>query len=330
MMPKSTEFLSPFSQGIERFLQHKRALGRRYDTEEAALHLFDRFLVERQVRKMEAVTPQVIEAFLASRPRRSPRSFNHLLGVMHRLFGWLVAHDIVDRSPVQHCARRGGTQRTPFILAPEHARRLLELVSQLPDVRGSERRGQTYRVVFAVLYGLGLRVSEVCRLFVQDVDQKRNLFFIRQTKFGKDRLVPFGPKMAKVIKIYLAEGRATSHGGPAANAPLFTVHGERPLNRQDIGAIFRRLRPRLGITVPEGVSPPRVHDLRHSFAVRCLLGWYRQGIDPSRRLLHLSTFLGHVQPESTAVYLTITSDLLREAGGRFEDYARPLLKEVRQ
>ena len=69
---------------------------------------------------------------------------------------------------------------------------------------------------------------------------------------------------------------------------------------------------------------PRVHDLRHSFAVGTLLRWYREGADPAARLLHLSTFLGHVDPASTAVYLTITADLLQAAGERFERFAAPL------
>jgi integrase len=71
-----------------------------------------------------------------------------------------------------------------------------------------------------------------------------------------------------------------------------------------------------------------VHDLRHSFAVGTLLRWYRTGVDPAQRLIHLSTFLGHVNPESTAVYLTITTDLLQEANQRFERFTGPLLKEV--
>jgi site-specific recombinase XerD len=110
---------------------------------------------------------------------------------------------------------------------------------------------------------------------------------------------------------------------------LFAVHAGGRLRRQQIGKVFRQLLPQLGLTVEAGAStPPRVHDLRHSFAVRTLLRWYRTGVDPGQRLLHLSTFLGHVQPESTAVYLTITGELLAEAGCRFEAFARPLVREV--
>jgi integrase len=76
--------------------------------------------------------------------------------------------------------------------------------------------------------------------------------------------------------------------------------------------------------LPAGVAPPRVHDLRHSFAVGALLRWYRDGGDPTSRLLHLSTFLGHVDPASTAVYLTITAELLQAAGERFGRFVAPL------
>ena len=77
----------------------------------------------------------------------------------------------------------------------------------------------------------------------------------------------------------------------------------------------------LDLAVPEGVSPPTLHSLRHSFAVGCLLRWYREGLDPSSRLHQLSTFMGHVDPASTAIYLTITPALLAEANRRFEDFA---------
>ena len=79
----------------------------------------------------------------------------------------------------------------------------------------------------------------------------------------------------------------------------------------------------LELPVPDGVSPPRLHDLRHSFAVGCLLRWYRDGLDPQVRLCQLSTFMGHVEPRSTAVYLTITPALLAEASRRFEAFAAP-------
>ncbi len=84
----------------------------------------------------------------------------------------------------------------------------------------------------------------------------------------------------------------------------------------------------LDLAVPDGVSPPRLHGLRHSFAVGCLLRWYREGLDPSARLHQLSTFMGHVSPLSTAVYLRITPQLLAEGASRFEAFAEPAWSEV--
>ena len=91
---------------------------------------------------------------------------------------------------------------------------------------------------------------------------------------------------------------------------------------------FHALWPRLGLKVPAGAAPPRLHCLRHSFAVGTLLRWYRSGINPQQWLCDLSTFMGHVHPASTAVYLTITAELLDEANQRFHRFAAPLLKEV--
>lgn len=329
MTRRAQGYASPLAEGMGRFIAHKRVLGRRYDTEVYALRLFDRYLVAQEITKLDAITPAVIEAFLATRPRVRPRSYNHLLGVLRRLFRWLVARGHIAHTPVLCPTRRASAARLPFILSPESAQRLLDLAAGLPEIPGVALCGPTYHAIFALLYGLGLRVGEVCRLDVADVDESRKLLVIRDTKFGKHRLVPFGPRMGAMLGHYLLLRRAG--GRPLATAaPLFSGLAGGRLRRQQIGKIFRGLLPALGLTVPPGASPPRLHDLRHSFAVRTLLRWYRAGIDPSRRLLHLSTFLGHVQPESTAVYLTITSDLLAEAGCRFEVFARPFVERVRR
>jgi integrase len=81
------------------------------------------------------------------------------------------------------------------------------------------------------------------------------------------------------------------------------------------------------LAIPSGVSAPRLHDLRHSFAIGVLTRWYRAGLDPQAQLLALSTFMGHVDISSTAVYLTATPELLEQANGRFQAFAAPTLGE---
>jgi integrase/recombinase XerD len=318
---------SPLAGAITRFVGHKRVLGRRYENEAGALRLFDHYLVEQQIATGE-ITPAVIEAFLRSRPRCRPRSFNQLRGVLARFFTWLVSRDLVPSSPVRTPRRPGSASRIPFILSVDQVRVLVEEATRLRTSGGTMHRGATYRAIFVVLYALGLRVSEVCRLTVGDLDRTRNVLLIRHSKFGKDRLVPFGPRVAQLLEQYL-ELRRRRCPSLRDDAPLFTIRGGGPVTRGTIGQVFRQLLPHLHLVIPADASRPRVHDLRHACAVTTLLRWYRTGVDPAARLLHLSTFLGHVHPESTAVYLTITADLLAEASGRFEQFARPLLTEGR-
>ena len=100
------------------------------------------------------------------------------------------------------------------------------------------------------------------------------------------------------------------------------------MHPRSVSLTFHRLVLALGFTAPAGVSPPVLHSLRHSFAVGCLLRFYRQGLDPAARLQRLSTFMGHVDPVSTAVYLTITAQLMQEANRRYEAFAEPVWSEV--
>lgn len=324
MSSPSLTFLSPLAEGMTHFVQHHRALGRRYESEVWSLRLLDRFLVEQNVASIAEITPAVIDAFLASRPRGRPRSFNALLGIVRHLFAWLVSRDMLDTSPVIARKRRINHRRLPFLFNLEQASALVRAAGAIPDYRHTRLVGPTYRMVFALLYGLGLRVGEVRRLQIRDVDRQHGLLVIRETKFAKSRLVPYGPTIARELDDYL--DRRARLGGAPDNAPVFSVQRnrrDRPLGKGAIGRTFRRLLPALDLKQGPGEARPRVHDLRHSFAVGTLLRWYREGRDPADRLLHLSTFMGHVQPQSTAVYLTITDELLSAANERFERFCLP-------
>lgn len=187
-------------------------------------------------------------------------------------------------------------------------------------------RGNTYYVLFAVLYGLGLRVGEACRLRIEDVDLERRLLVIRETKFYKSRLVPFGPKLDVLLAEHLCRKQGRCPDALSPDQPLFCLRGGRPVNPGTVSQTFHQLIPRLHLMIPPGTSSPRLHDLRHSFAVGALTRWYRLGLDPQTRLLALATFLGHVDINSTAIYLTTTQTLLDQANQRFEAFAAATLK----
>jgi site-specific recombinase XerD len=283
MTRQPNEFRSPLAPGIRQFLAHKRALARRFDVEEKALRLLDRYLVEQDVRTFDQITPDLIDAFLASRPRTTPRSYNHLLGTVARLFNWLVDQRLLGRSPLRAKPRHQNAQRIPFLFDRTTARRLLEAAGRLPDNSRAPMRGLTYRTIFALLYGLGLRVGEAARLRLGDVDWERQLLVIRLTKFSKSRLVPFGPRIAALLRQYL-EAQEKRRGTLPADAPLFSFGRGRGLNPGTISLVFHNLLPQLDLQVPPGTASPRAHDLRHNADSRIIAtGARRATRDPANR-----------------------------------------------
>jgi site-specific recombinase XerD len=314
----SPVFLSSLAPFLIQFVQYKRALNRKYRADAEVLRLFDRYLKSRHIADWSAIDSALIDDFLKSRPRVSPRSYNHLLGVVHRFFAFAVMQQWIQRNPVTASPRAETGGRIPYLFDLKAARQLLAVARSQPERSMARYRGLVYETIFALLYGLGLRVGEVVRLKLADADFSRDLLFIRETKFCKSRIVPLGPNLAQRLKRYVEErhGRTT-----APERPLFSFTKRGCIHEGTVSQAFHALLPRLQLHIPPGVSPPRLHDLRHSFAVATLLRWYRQGIDPNCRLIHLSTFLGHVDPNSTAVYLTITEELLHQAAQRFQVFA---------
>jgi site-specific recombinase XerD len=307
-------FSSALAAPLSRFLQYKRALNRKYHSEAAALRLFDRYADQHKVKGWDSIDSNFIEGFLKSRPRTTAGSHNHLAGLIHRFFAWAVAQKLTKHNPVSAARRRETANRIAYLFNLQDAKRLLEIARTLPDNSHTRNRAQVYETIFALLYGLGLRVGEATRLKLSDVDLARNTLFIRETKFGKSRIVPFGPNLGERLRHYLEN----CHGSASeSEVSLFSLTKRGCISPGTISGAFHALVPRLGLHIPPGVARPRLHDLRHSFAVATLLRWYREGIDPNCRLMHLATFLGHTDPNSTAVYLTITEELFREASERF-------------
>jgi len=134
---------------------------------------------------------------------------------------------------------------------------------------------------------------------------------------GIARQVPVGTMLGEVLTTFSA--RLHAFGG---ETPFFTTRAGARVTADQLQHHFRRLCTRVGVCRADGGRyQPRMHDLRHSFAVHRLTSWYRQGADVQRLLPHLSTYLGHVEIADTQVYLTLTPELLAEAGKRFERYA---------
>jgi integrase len=204
----------------------------------------------------------------------------------------------------------------PYIYTREELRRLLQVVESYPQ-DSSPLEPATVRAMILVYYGAGLRLCEAINLTRADVDLSGSILTIHNTKFGKTRLVPVGSQLNQVLIRYY---RTRPRRWPPS-APFFTTVGGASVHPLMFQLRFRRLCDRANIHRTDTREQPRIHDLRHTFAVHRLTSWYQQGADVQRLLHHLSVYLGHAELRNTQVYLSMTPELLREASLRFERYA---------
>jgi integrase/recombinase XerD len=199
----------------------------------------------------------------------------------------------------------------PFVYSPN------DIDSILDRVRGfsSPLRAATYCTVIGLLAATGLRVGEAIKLDRNDVDWSDGVLLIRESKFGKSRLVPLQTSSMKALTDY---ARLREQLQPHAEDPaFFTSLTRKRLLYAVVGETFRRVVDDAGIGA-DAPHRPRLHDLRHTFAVRTLLGWYRSGEDVQSKIPSLSTYLGHREPASTYWYLSAVPELLAMAAARQE------------
>jgi integrase len=200
----------------------------------------------------------------------------------------------------------------PYLYSEEEIGRLLAEAAALTPAR----RALLHETVIGLLAVSGMRISEALGLDRDDVDLDAGVLTIRSTKFGKSRQVPLHPSTVEALARY-ERHREELRPRPWTQSFFVSARGNRP-DKSNIELVFRALRRRAGLEGPRGSPKPRLHDLRHTFAVRTLIDWHLSGIDVQPRLLWLSTYLGHVEPSDTYRYLTAAPELLALAAKRLQ------------
>ena len=239
---------------------------------------------------------------------------------------------------IRHFARylkqfEPGTEVPEAVFGPEagrvaphifHEQEIIDLVAAARQLgpRGSIRPA-TYETLFGLMASTGLRVSEALHLRDDDVDLKRGMLTIRQTKFAKSRLLPVHPTTVAALAKY--RRTRARHVATAADMPfLIGSRGRRlgePLGDRQAHRVFNMLRDSLGWVNRGAHAAPRLHDLRHTFAVRRMMLWHADGTDIDQMMLALSTYMGHAEIFYTYWYLTAVPELMALAGSKFEHFA---------
>lgn len=219
--------------------------------------------------------------------------------------------------------------RVPGRVAP-HIYREDEIVELMVAARGMYPQDGLRPLTFATLFGLiasaGLRVSEALSLLDADVDFTEGSITVRQTKFGKTRLLPLHPSTVAALTLYRQMRSRQVRATP--DIPFFI--GTRglclgqPLGERQVHRVFIELRDKLGWVDRGAHGGPRIIDLRHSFAVRRLIMWHEQGVDVDQMMLALSTYMGHTKISHTYWYLTGVPELMALAGNKFERFAQAM------
>jgi integrase/recombinase XerD len=299
------------------YIVFRRALGEKCKTNASILRAFCRAVGTKT--SIADVGADVVVAFLNGSGSITSAWFKKHQ-TLNGFFRFAISRGHLAEAPLPKVFPKQPPPFVPYIYTRDEIRRLLDAIPSAHDYRNLIQPG-TLRAILLLLYGAGLRVSEALTLSAVDVDLPNALITIRDTKFFKSRLVPIGQSLAGVLTEY-AHRRTASHPGKDKDSLFFLDRSGTAILLQTMDKTFRRLRDCVGIRRSDGARyQPRLHDMRHSFAVHRLIQWYRQGEDVQRLIYHLSVYLGHVHLRHTQVYLTMTPELLRHAGGLFERYA---------
>ena len=212
---------------------------------------------------------------------------------------------------------RRSPRPTPHIYTEKEIDDLMDHAGRLPPLGGL--RPLTYRTLFGLLAAAGLRLSEALKLLVGDVDLQRGTITVRATKFKKSRCLPLHASVVRALAAY-RESR-DRHADPGDDAPFFVSHTGSILSKHTVDGVFGRLRSRLGWRARGDYAQPRIHDLRHTMAVRRLQLWHESGASVDHAMFWLCTYLGHARISSTYWYLTGVPELMNIVGTKFERFA---------
>lgn len=301
--------MSPLHDALDRYIAVRRGFGHKFRCEAYLLHRF--------VAHMEHQGATIITSKLAldwATKEAGPSTWPGRLSAVRGFARHLASTE--PRTEIPPCGilapRR---RRTPHIYTDQEIGALLDAMLAVPSAKGLHR--WTFYCIFGLLAVTGMRVGEAVRLKRDEVDLDAGVLTVHASKFGKSRIVPIHPSTASVLTDY---ARRRDAQWPTPTSPAFFMGEQgRELNYSAIHLVFLAVSRQIGLRHPgDAYHGPRIHDLRHSYAVATLLRWYRRGEDVEQHLPVLSTYLGHTHVGCTYWYLSACPELMGYAARRLE------------
>jgi site-specific recombinase XerD len=290
------------------------------------LRIIDRFLVKNNMACIQQCDSRFWHGLVAQHQGRvkanTLQSWRH---TFHGLCRYLVRQGWIAENPVAAFPLPKLEHYRPYVFSSQELRRLFAYLQQQAEDFSDPLTWFRFRsryVLYHLVYACGLRVSEAIRLTTADYSAQQRTLFIQPSKFHKDRLIPIGERVASNLELLLQQ-RQCRFGIPPEGRFFLILPGPRPYTRCWASECFRTALQHLGIYRPEVTrqgcthGTPHLHELRRAFAVHRLMRWYREQADVDAKLPLLATYMGHSSFQHTKTYLTLTQQLLFEAGHRF-------------
>lgn len=293
------------------YLELRHALGYKLRTHRSSLKNFVQFAYEKEA---TTITTQLALAWAMKPDDANPKWWAYKLHMVHHFALYVRVRDPATEVPPLTLLPYSQKRPTPYIYTDKEISRLIAAAKMLPSRKGL--RGSTYSTLFGLIWVTGLRISEALSLKVDDVNLSNQLLTIRNAKFGKFRLIPVHVSTANALARY---ARCRDKIFPDNQSPSFFLStiGTRPTTAV-AQLTFRHLCSEIGIRDTSHGKRPRIHDMRHSFAVKSLIDIYKRGSDVEQAVYALSVYMGHVGPSSTYWYFSAVPELLELARDRLE------------
>jgi integrase/recombinase XerD len=310
----ATFFSSCLAEHLSAYLALRRSMGCETGTLAYLLRQFDR-IVAKQMHSPRPLSREVVEEYLRTLAHLQPTTRRLRLSLIRQFLFYLRRFEPATFVPDRSMGPTRPEPHKPWIFTENEIRDFIQAAHRYPR---RQRSGYwlLYPTFFGLLYVTGMRVSEALALKLEDIDFKQSLLRIRRTKFHKARLIPIAGSSCAALRRYLV-ARAERGHRTTPDAFLFVNSRGKRLPYYSVRAAFHVIARLAGIEL-EARLHPRIHDFRHSAAVRRLYLWYREGKNVQALLPVLVTYLGHTTVSGTAIYLTTTAELLAEASARFE------------
>jgi integrase/recombinase XerD len=303
--------VSVLSSAVDEYLTLRRTLGFKLA---AVGHDLQQFVGFAESEGAEWVTTDVALRWATQSAKASPAHWARRLGIVRQFAQYCSALDPRTEIPPPDLLPYHYVRQSPSLYRDEEIAALIEAAARLPSPTGL--RAATYASLFGLMAVTGMRIGEPIGLDRADVDLEQGSLSIRGGKFGKSRWLPLHPTATAQLARY-AKRRDNLYPTPSTPSFFLSEQGAR-LTTWSVRATFVKLSHQIGLRAPEDHHGPRLHDLRHRFAIQTLLRWYRCGANVQQRLPQLAAYLGHAHVSDTYWYLSATPELLALAARRLE------------